>query len=151
MRIVLQRVSSAKVEVNQKVVSSIEGGLLLLVGVEAADENEDLEWICKKIANLRIFEDSEEKMNCSIMDTGGEILAVSQFTLHANVKKGNRPSFNRAAPADFAEAVFENFQKKLSGILKKEVKKGVFGADMDVSLVNQGPVTLIIDSKNKTL
>ena len=147
----MQKVKSAKVEVNGKLVSNISRGLLLLVGIEDDDHKEDIDWLCKKIINLRIFEDESEKMNLSIKKVKGAILAVSQFTLHANIKKGNRPSYNRAANAEMAEPIFELFRKELSQQLDKEVKSGIFGEAMQVSLINDGPVTLIMDSKNKDL
>jgi len=151
MRVVLQKVKSAKVEVKGKLVSTISEGILLLVGIEDEDNREDIEWLCKKIINLRIFEDKSGKMNLSIKKVNAEILAVSQFTLHANIKKGNRPSFNRAAKAEKAEPSFELFRKELKKHLDNEVKTGIFGESMQVSLINDGPLTLIMDSKNKAL
>ena len=146
---VVQRVRSASVEINQKIHSEIGKGLLVLVGIEDADTSEDVEWLSAKIVNLRIFNDSEGVMNVSVKDDGGDVLAVSQFTLHASTKKGNRPSYLKASKPDFAIPVYERFLKALSADLGKPVQSGIFGADMKVSLVNDGPVTIIIDTKNK--
>jgi D-tyrosyl-tRNA(Tyr) deacylase len=149
MRTLIQRVSRASVTIDQKVKSSIGKGLLILVGIENADEQEDIEWLSKKIVNLRIFDDENGVMNKSIMEIGGEILVVSQFTLHASTKKGNRPSYIRAAKGEFSEPMYEEFCKELGKDLGKEVKTGEFGADMKVELINDGPVTIWMDTKNK--
>ena len=149
MRVIIQRVSKASVSINKRVRASIGQGLLVLVGIENADETEDIDFLVKKIVNLRIFDDSNGVMNCSVLETGGEILCVSQFTLHASTKKGNRPSYIRAAKPDFAIPMYDTFCAKLSKALGKEIKTGEFGADMQVELINDGPVTISIDSKNK--
>lgn len=149
MRVVIQRVSSASVSIDGKIFSSIEKGLLIFVGIEEADNNEDIDWLCKKIIDLRIFSDAEGKMNLSIRDVDGEILVVSQFTLHASTKKGTRPSYLKAAKPELAIPLYEKFIFVLSQILERPVKTGVFGVDMKVSLVNDGPVTITIDTKNK--
>ena len=149
MRLVIQRVSNASVSVDGREVSSIEGGMLILVGVEKDDTETDMEWLAAKTAGLRIFDDPQGVMNLSVADVGGEILAVSQFTLTASTRKGNRPSYIRAAGHELAVPLYEKFCSKLSSLLGKEVKTGIFGADMQVSLVNDGPVTIIIDSKLK--
>lgn len=146
---VVQRVSSASVAIEGKVKAQIEKGLLVLVGIEEADNEEDIEWLSAKIVNLRIFNDAEGVMNVSILDDGGDIIVVSQFTLHASTRKGNRPSYIKAARPEFAIPVYEEFVKTLNINLGKEIKTGEFGADMKVTLVNDGPVTIIIDSKNK--
>ena len=149
MRTVTQRVKFAKVEVDGKIVGEIKNGLMILVGFENEDTDEDLDWMSAKICNLRIFDDENGVMNRSLLDTGGDILCVSQFTLHAMTKKGNRPSYIRAAKGDIAEPLYESFCKKLGFLLNNEVKKGKFGANKQVTLLNDGPVTIIIDSKNK--
>ncbi len=149
MRIVIQRVSEASVEIDKKVAGQIEQGLMLLVGIEEADTKEDVEWLCRKIVNMRIFGDDKGNMNLSLIDVGGGALVISQFTLHASTKKGNRPSFIKAAKPDFAEQKYEEFKQTLSSYLGKEIQSGKFGADMKVSLINDGPVTLLLDSKNK--
>lgn len=149
MRIVIQRVTYANVSVNQKIVGSIGKGLLVLVGVEDADQQEDVEWLAGKIVNMRIFDDADGVMNVSVKDIDGEILAVSQFTLHASTKKGNRPSYIRASKADHAIPMYEIFKEHLSLALGKPVAAGIFGADMKVELLNDGPVTITMDSKNK--
>lgn len=149
MRAVIQRVSEASVTVNEEVVSRINQGLLILLGVEDADAQEDIEWLSRKISNLRIFDDEEGQMNHSIQDVDGALLVVSQFTLHGSTKKGNRPSFMRAAKPDIAEPVFDKFVKYLEVTAARDVQTGVFGALMHVSLVNDGPVTIIIDTKNR--
>lgn len=149
MRIVLQRVSEATVKVNQKKIGEIKTGLLLLVGIEPDDSENDIEWLCKKVCNMRIFNDQEGKMNLSLLDIQGEILSISQFTLHASTKKGNRPSFIKAAKPDFAEKMYNRLNEKLAIQIGKPIQLGEFGADMKVSLVNDGPVTIILDSKSK--
>lgn len=149
MRVVIQRVTFAKVEVDKKVVGEIENGMMILVGFENEDTNEDLTWMANKITALRIFDDEQGVMNKSIIDAGGGILCISQFTLHALTKKGNRPSYIKAAKGEVAEPLYHEFCNKLKNNLNKEIKKGIFGADMKVSLLNDGPVTICIDSKNK--
>ena len=149
MRIVLQRVKEASVKVEDEIDSKIGQGFLVLLGVEAEDTQEDIDWLCRKIARLRIFSDENEAMNYSIQDIDGEVIVVSQFTLHASTKKGNRPSFIKAAKPDVAIPLYENFLKTLEKELEKSVQSGVFGAMMDVSLINDGPVTITIDTKNK--
>lgn len=148
MRVVIQRVSEAKVIANGVLSGAIQKGLLLLVGVEEADTSEDVDYLTRKISNMRIFEDDEDKMNLSLKEVDGEILSISQFTLHADTKKGNRPSFIKAARPEQADKLYEELNDKLhaEGL---NVEVGVFGADMDVSLVNDGPVTILVDSKNK--
>lgn len=149
MRVVLQRVSNASVTIDGNIKSKINTGFLILLGIEAVDTEEDINWLCRKISNLRIFDDENGVMNKSIIDVGGELLVVSQFTLYASTKKGNRPSYIRAASPDFAIPMYENFLKKLSLETKQEVLSGKFGADMKIQLLNDGPVTIIMDSKNK--
>lgn len=149
MRLIIQRVKEAKVEVNNQTVGEIKNGLLVFVGVEEADDNSDVEWLCRKVIGMRIFNDAEGQMNHSVKEVDGDILAVSQFTLHAATKKGNRPSFIRAAAPDYAEKLYEQFKFQLSALLGKTVEAGSFGADMQVSLVNDGPVTIPMDSKNR--
>lgn len=149
MRALIQRVSKASVIVDDVVQGEIDQGLLILLGVEDADEKQDLEWLCRKISALRIFSDDEGLMNQSVMDIGGDLLVVSQFTLHAAIKKGNRPSFIRAAKPIKAKPMYEKFVKYLSVIAQRPVETGVFGADMKVSLINDGPVTIWMDSKQK--
>ncbi|MBL7966125.1 MAG: D-tyrosyl-tRNA(Tyr) deacylase [Prolixibacteraceae bacterium] len=150
MRLVIQRVSSASVEVEDYVVAEIQAGLLILLGIEEADTKEDIDWLVKKTCQLRIFNDAEGVMNLSIQDVGGKIILVSQFTLHASTKKGNRPSYIRAARPETAiplyEEMIDEFKKALGN---KKVETGIFGADMQVYLVNDGPVTIILDSKNR--
>jgi len=152
MRLVIQRVSSASVEVEEFVVSEIEAGLLILAGIEETDTAEDIDWLVKKTCQLRIFNDSEGVMNLDVQEIGGKIILVSQFTLHASTKKGNRPSYIRAARPETAiplyEQLIDEFKKVLGG---KKVGTGIFGADMQVYLVNDGPVTIILDSKNRDL
>jgi D-tyrosyl-tRNA(Tyr) deacylase len=149
MRVVIQRVQNASVSIENKLFSSIEKGLLILVGIEEADSTEDIDWLCRKIIDLRIFADSESKMNLSVKDIEGDILVISQFTLYASTKKGNRPSYIRSAKPEIAIPLYENFISTLSNLYQNPIKTGVFGADMQVSLVNDGPVTICIDSKNK--
>jgi len=149
MRAVIQRVLRSSVEIDSRVVSEIGKGLLVLLAVEDADTDEDIEWLAGKIARLRIFSDPQGLMNLSVQDVGGDVLVVSQFTLYASTKKGNRPSFIKASKPDFAVPMYEKFMKKLSEELGKPVKSGEFGAYMLVSLINDGPVTIIIDSKIK--
>lgn len=149
MKVVLQRVTRASVTINSNVKSSIASGLLILLGIEDADTNEDLEWLSSKICNLRIFNDEQGIMNLSVKDINGEILLVSQFTLHASTKKGNRPSYIKAAKPDVAVPLYEKMIVQLEAGLGKPVQTGIFGADMKVELLNDGPVTIIIDSKNR--
>lgn len=149
MRVVIQRVSEASVTIEGKIKSSIKNGLLILLGIEDADTDEDIRWLCQKIVNLRVFPDEEGVMNKSILDQGGNIIVVSQFTLHASTKKGNRPSYIKAAKPDFAIPMYEKFVQQLEESLGKSVQTGEFGADMKVSLINDGPVTIMMDTKNK--
>jgi D-tyrosyl-tRNA(Tyr) deacylase len=149
MRLVIQRVSSASVTVDESVVSKIGAGLLILAGIEEADTGEDIDWLVKKVCQLRIFNDQEGVMNLSVLDIDGEIIVVSQFTLHASTKKGNRPSYIRAARPETAIPLYEQLVSEFSKMLGKPVGTGIFGAHMEVSLVNDGPVTIILDSKNK--
>ena len=149
MKAVIQRVSSCSVTIDNKVVANIQKGLLVLVGFEDADNNEDLIWLTSKIANLRIFGDENEVMNLSLKEVGGDMIIVSQFTLHANTKKGNRPSYIKAAKAEVAIPLYEAFITQMETELGKKVQTGKFGADMKVALLNDGPVTIIIDTKNK--
>jgi D-tyrosyl-tRNA(Tyr) deacylase len=149
MRAVIQRVRKASVTIDNKIYSQIERGLLVLVGIEDADTAEDSEWLSGKIVNLRVFNDDDGVMNVSVKDINGDILAVSQFTLHASTKKGNRPSYIKASKAEFAIPMYEKFVKQLSNDLGKTVGTGVFGAEMKVELLNDGPVTIVIDTKNK--
>ncbi len=145
----LQRVKRASVTVENELVGSIGQGVLLLLGIEEADTEEDIDWLCGKICRMRIFNDAEGVMNVSLEESGKEALVVSQFTLHASTKKGNRPSYIKAARPEQAEPMYERFKTKLSGMLLKPVASGVFGAMMDVELVNDGPVTILVDSKRK--
>ncbi|WP_282080847.1 D-aminoacyl-tRNA deacylase [Aquimarina algiphila] len=149
MRAVIQRVSEASVTVESKVVSKIYQGLLILIGIEEDDSEEDVQWLSGKISRLRIFVDSEGIMNKSIQEINGEAIVVSQFTLHASTKKGNRPSYIKAARPETAIPLYESFVKQLEMDLEKKVGTGIFGADMKVSLLNDGPVTIIVDTKNK--
>lgn len=149
MNVVVQRVSKASVTVDQNVVSSITNGLLILVGIENEDNHNDIDWLVKKIANLRIFNDEDSIMNLSLKDTDGEVIVVSQFTLQASTKKGNRPSYIRAAKPEVAIPLYESFVQALENEIGKQVGTGIFGADMKVSLLNDGPVTILIDSKSK--
>lgn len=149
MKIVIQRVSEASVTIEQKIVAQINQGLLVLVGIEEEDNIEDINWLVSKIINLRIFADENDVMNLSVKDINGEIIAVSQFTLHALTKKGNRPSYIKAAKPDIAIPMYEKFVQQLETELGKKIQTGQFGADMKVALINDGPVTIIIDSKNR--
>ena len=149
MRTVIQRVSNASVTIDQKIYSSINTGLLVLIGIEDSDTNEDADWLCAKILNLRIYNDVEGKMNLSIKEVNGEFLIVSQFTLFALTKKGNRPSFIKASKPEIAIPSYEYFLTTLQTTSSLQVKTGIFGADMKISLVNDGPVTITIDTKNK--
>ena len=149
MRVVIQRVSKASVSVDGKISGEINSGLLVLAGFEDSDTDEDIEWLSKKIVQLRIFSDDNGLMNLSVQDIGGSILLVSQFTLHAFTKKGNRPSFIKAAKPEIAIPLYEKFKSQLENDLGKPVQTGVFGAMMNVSLINDGPVTITIDTKNK--
>ena len=149
MRTVIQRVSEASVTIEGKVKSEIGTGLLILLGIEPEDKEEDILWLCKKIANLRIFDDADGVMNKSVQDIDGNIIVVSQFTLHASVKKGNRPSYIRAAKPEIAVPLYEHFVRILGFESKKVIQTGEFGADMKVRLLNDGPVTILIDSKNR--
>jgi D-tyrosyl-tRNA(Tyr) deacylase len=149
MRAVIQRVSSASVTISKKIKSEIGIGLLVLIGIEDSDNDTDIEWLCSKIVQLRIFNDSSDVMNLSVLDVGGDILAISQFTLHAKTRKGNRPSYIRAAHSDIAIPLYNKFVSRLSQLIGKDVGTGEFGAMMQVELVNNGPVTIIIDTKEK--
>ncbi len=149
MRVVIQRVSEASVEVDKKVVGAIENGLLVFVGVEDSDTAEDVGWLSQKIVNLRIFNDENGVMNWSLMDIKGDILLISQFTLHAATKKGNRPSYIRASKPETAIPLYEKMIDELQKLLGKNIQTGIFGADMKVCLLNDGPVTIFIDSKQK--
>jgi len=149
MRAVIQRVTEASVYIDQKKYSSVRDGLLILIGIENSDTKADAEWLCKKISQLRIFNDEKGIMNLSVCDVSGEILVVSQFTLHALTKKGNRPSYIKAASPEIAIPLYEHFIHELHTELGKEIKTGVFGAIMQINLVNNGPVTILIDTKNK--
>ena len=149
MRVVIQRVTEASVTIDGKVKSEICEGLLVLVGIEDRDRDEDIEWLSNKIVNMRIFNDENGVMNRSVMDIDGEILVVSQFTLQASTKKGNRPSYIKASKHDFAIPMYNKFCDRISNILGKEVKTGEFGSDMKVRLLNDGPTTIIMDSQNK--
>ncbi len=149
MRAVIQRVSSASVTVEGKKISEIGKGLLILLGIEDADTKEDIEWLSRKIANLRIFNDTDGVMNKSLINIEGDAIVVSQFTLHAAIKKGNRPSYIKAAKPDMAIPLYEQFVSQIEADLNKKVGVGIFGADMKVELLNDGPVTILIDTKNK--
>lgn len=151
MRVVLQRVSHASVTVAGKQTGKIGKGLLILLGVEDADTSEDINWLSRKVINLRVFNDDAGVMNRSVLEDDGELLVVSQFTLHASTKKGNRPSYIKASKPEIAIPMYEEFMKQLEQDLGKPVAAGIFGADMKVELLNDGPVTIIIDSKNKDL
>ncbi len=149
MRSVIQRVSRASVTVEGKIISEIQNGLLVLLGIENADTQEDIEWLSRKIINLRIFNDADGVMNESLLDIDGEVIVVSQFTLHAATKKGNRPSYIKAAKPELATPLYQQFVLQIENDLGKKVGTGIFGADMKVSLLNDGPVTISIDTKNK--
>lgn len=149
MRVVIQRVSEASVKVDNQITGSINKGLLILVGIEEADNDEDIVWLSSKIVNLRIFPDANGVMNVSAKESNADMLVVSQFTLHASTKKGNRPSYIKAAKPNVAIPIYEKFIKQLESDLDKKVQTGIFGADMKVALINDGPVTIIIDTKNK--
>lgn len=149
MRAVIQRVSKASVTIEGKVNGAINRGLLVLVGIEDADTQEDIEWLSSKIVNLRVFDDENGVMNVSVKDAGGDILLISQFTLHASTKKGNRPSYIRASKPEVAIPLYEKMISQLSNDLGKAVETGIFGADMKVELLNDGPVTIVMDTKNK--
>ncbi|WP_106791457.1 D-aminoacyl-tRNA deacylase [Aquimarina sp. Aq78] len=149
MRAVIQRVSEASVCVEGKIISNINKGLLILIGIEEKDSQEDIDWLSGKISRLRIFEDEAGVMNKSILDINGDAIVVSQFTLHASVKKGNRPSYIKAAKPEIAIPLYENFVQRLELDLEKKIGTGIFGADMKISLLNDGPVTITVDTKNK--
>ena len=149
MRVLIQRVKRASVTVDGELISEIAQGLLVLVGICDEDNNEDIEWLTKKISNIRLFDDENGVMNLSLMDIDGELLAVSQFTLMASTKKGNRPSYIKAAKPDISIPLYESFCNEMEIALNKPIKRGVFGADMKVELLNDGPVTIFIDSKNR--
>jgi len=149
MKVVIQRVSEASVTINQNIKSKIGKGLLILLGIEDEDTSEDIKWLCNKVSNLRIFGDENDMMNLSVKDVQGAIIVVSQFTLHASTKKGNRPSYLKASKPNVAIPLYEKFVEELKIISALDVQTGEFGADMKVQLLNDGPVTIIIDSKNK--
>ena len=149
MRAVIQRVSNASVKVEGEVTGQIQKGLLVLLGIEDADTQEDIQWLSAKIINLRIFDDEQGVMNLSLKDVQGDVLLVSQFTLHASTKKGNRPSYIKASKPGFAIPMYESMIQQMEGELGKNVQTGVFGADMKVELLNDGPVTIVIDTKNR--
>lgn len=149
MKAVIQRISKASVTINGQIKSSINGGLLILLGIEDADTTEDIEWLSAKIINLRIFADEQEIMNLSVKDCNGDVILVSQFTLHASTKKGNRPSYIKAAKPNVAIPLYEKMIQQLQTDLGKPIQTGEFGADMKVELVNEGPVTILIDTKNR--
>lgn len=150
MRVVIQRVKKASVSANNNHFESIGNGLLVFLGIELKDDETDIDWLTKKIVSLRIFDDEEGVMNLSLQDIQGDILLVSQFTLHAKTKKGNRPSYIEAAPAEISEPLYNQFGQKLENLLQKKIFRGRFGAYMAVELINDGPVTIIIDSKNRS-
>jgi D-tyrosyl-tRNA(Tyr) deacylase len=149
MRVVIQRVSKASVKVDGKITGAIKQGLLVLIGIEDADTNEDIIWLGNKIVNMRLFADETGVMNKSVKEIEGNILVVSQFTLHASTKKGNRPSYIRASKSEFAIPMYERVVEQLKIEMNKKIETGVFGADMQVELINDGPVTIVLDSKNK--
>ena len=149
MRVVVQKVKNASVKVNNQLVGEIKNGLVVLAGYESSDNMEDISWMVQKIIKMRIFEDSENRLNFSVLDVNGEILLISQFTLHASVKKGNRPSYIKAAESKKAKQMYDQTINQFETFLKRKISTGEFGANMEVSLVNNGPVTIIIDSKKK--
>lgn len=149
MRVVIQRVSKASVTIAQQKVAAIQKGVLVLLGIENNDSQEDIDWLVRKIINLRIFNDENQVMNLSLQDVQGDVILVSQFTLHASTKKGNRPSYIKAAKPEIAIPLYEKFIRSLENALQKPIQTGVFGADMKVELLNDGPVTILIDSKNR--
>ena len=149
MRVLIQRVKEASVTVDNEVISLIHNGLLVFIGITDDDTREDIQWLTKKIANIRIFDDEDGVMNRSVIETGGDILAVSQFTLMASTKKGNRPSYIKAAKPDISVPLYEEFCSEMEIVVNKPIQRGVFGADMKVRLLNDGPVTIFIDSKNR--
>ena len=149
MRAVIQRVSKARVTIEEKIKGQIENGLLVLMGIEDADTAEDIEWLSARIVNLRIFNDEKGVMNISVKDISGNILLISQFTLHASTKKGNRPSYIKASKPDIAIPIYEKMIEQLSIDLGKQIQTGIFGADMKIELLNDGPVTIVIDTRNK--
>jgi D-tyrosyl-tRNA(Tyr) deacylase len=149
MKTVIQRVTSASVNINASLVAEIQQGLLVLVGIEDADNHEDIRWLCQKIVNLRIFSEKNDLMNLSVQDINGDVIVVSQFTLHASTKKGNRPSYIKAAKPDIAIPLYQKLISQLETDLGKKIQTGIFGADMKVALVNDGPVTIVIDTKNR--
>ena len=148
MRLVIQRVKEASVTVNKEFISKVQKGLLILIGIEDNDADEDIDWLANKVVNLRIFDDENGVMNKSIKDTYGDILVVSQFTLFASTKKGNRPSYIKASRPDFAIPMYDKFCDKLKILLDKDIKKGIFGADMKVNILNDGPVTILLESRD---
>tara|TARA_B100000767_G_scaffold76881_2_gene73491 strand:+ start:131 stop:586 length:456 start_codon:yes stop_codon:yes gene_type:complete len=150
MRALIQRVKSGSVKVDDKIISKINQGIVLFIGIEENDNNTDVDWICKKVSQLRIFDDENKVMNKSLIDIDGDILVISQFTLHALTKKGNRPSYIRAAKSEFAKKTYNDFLTEISKIINKIPRAGVFGADMLVNIDNDGPVTIFMDSKNKS-
>ena len=149
MRVVVQKVKNASVKVNNQLVGEINNGLMVLAGYEPSDSKEDISWMVQKIIKMRIFEDSENRLNFSLLDVNGEILLISQFTLHASLKKGNRPSYIKAADSKKAKQMYDQTISEFETVLKRKISTGKFGANMEVSLVNNGPVTIIIDSKKK--
>jgi D-tyrosyl-tRNA(Tyr) deacylase len=150
LKVVIQRVTSASVTIETEIVANIQSGLLVLVGIEDEDSQEDIIWLSQKIINLRIFGDENDVMNLSVKDVNGDIIIVSQFTLHASTKKGNRPSYIKASKPEIAIPMYEKFLQEMEFEFEKKIQTGKFGADMKVALVNDGPVTIIIDSKNKS-
>ena len=150
MRALIQRVKKGSVKVDNKIISTIDQGIVLFIGIENVDTNLDIEWICKKVSQLRIFDDENKIMNKSLLEIGGDLLVISQFTLHALTKKGNRPSYIKAAKSDFAIKIYNQFLENIEIILNKKPFAGIFGADMLVKIENDGPVTIFLDSKNKS-